>query len=380
MSVLIGLTATMAPTIGPTLGGWLTEVLLLALAVPDQRARSGLVVAGCGVDVASTSTSRTGRCCRSFDLTGLTLMAVFLGTLEYVLEEGTRNDWFEDDTITAFGVTAAVAGVLFLWRMLSRRDPMVDLRSFGNANFSFGCLFSLVLGLGLYGTVYVIPLFLGRVRDFNSMQIGETMFVTGVAMFVASPIAGKLAGKVDQRRMLAFGLFAFGTALFWMGHLTNQSSFWELLLPQTLRGFSLMFIMIPVNQLALGTLPPHQLKNASGLYNLMRNLGGAIGLALINVVATSRAAVHTQHLDELVTWSRPGAANTVQQMTWAMQPAMNGQANQAALARIAAMVRREALTLTYNDVLMLMAVAFFLALPLTLLLKRPRLAPAAGAH
>ncbi len=378
ISVLIGLTATLAPTIGPTLGGWLTQELswhwLFLINVPF-----GLIVAGC-VWACLDFDKPDRAVLRSFDLLGLVLMAAFLGSLEYVLEEGTRNDWFEDDTIRMFGVIAALAGVGFIWRMLARRDPMVDLRAFRNANFAFGCLFSLVLGLGLYGTVYVIPLFLGRVRDFNSMQIGETMFVTGIAMFVASPIAGKLAGKIDQRYMLAFGLASFGIALFWMGHLTSESSFWELLAPQMLRGFSLMFIMIPVNQLALGTLPPPQLKNASGLYNLMRNLGGAIGLALINVVATSRAAIHTQHLNEAVTWARPGAANVYQEMIWAMQPAMNGQASLAALKRIGLMVRQQALTLTYNDVLMLMALAFFLALPLTLLLKRPRLGPAGGGH
>jgi DHA2 family multidrug resistance protein len=378
VSVLIGLTATLAPTIGPTLGGWLTQEMswhwLFLINVPF-----GLIVAFC-VWTCLDFDKPDRAVLRSFDLIGLVLMAAFLGSLEYVLEEGTRNDWFEDGTITLLAVVAGVAGILFLWRMLARRDPMVDLRAFGNANFAFGCVFSLIMGLGLYGTVYVIPLFLGRVRDFNSMQIGETMFVTGVAMFAASPIAGQLASRIDQRLMLAFGLAAFGTALFGMGHLTNQSGFWELLWPQMLRGFSLMFIMIPVNQLALGTLPPRQLKNASGLYNLMRNLGGAIGLALINVVATARLAIHTQHLDEQVTWARAGAANIYQEMTLAMQPVMNGQASLGALKQIALMVQREALALSYNDVLMLMAAAFFMALPLTLLLKRPRLGPAGGAH
>ena len=377
ISVLIGLTATLAPTIGPTLGGWLTQELswhwLFLINVPFGLAVAGAVWTCLDFDKPDRAVLR------SFDLLGLVLMAAFLGSLEYVLEEGTRNDWFEDSTITAFALVSAIAGVCFLWRMLVRHEPMVDLRAFRNANFAFGCLFSLVLGLGLYGTVYVLPLFLGRVRDFNSMQIGETMFVTGIAMFVASPIAGKLSAPVDQRVMLAFGLASFGVALFWMAHLTSQTAFWELLPPQMLRGFSLMFIMIPVNQLALGTLPPQQLKNASGLYNLMRNLGGAVGLALINVAATMRLATHTQHLDEQVTWARTGAANVYQEMTWGMQPVMGGQAPLAALKRIGFMVQRQALTLTYNDVLMLMALAFFLALPLTLLLKRPRLAPA-GAH
>ena len=143
---------------------------------------------------------------RSFDLIGLTLMALFLGALEYVLEEGDRWDWFQDETIAWCGVISAVAGVLFFWRMLTRRDPLVELRAFANANFAFGSLFSFVLGIGLYGSVYLVPLFLGRVRGYDSLQIGETMFVTGAAMFLSAPIAGQLARVLDLRVMLAIGL------------------------------------------------------------------------------------------------------------------------------------------------------------------------------
>ncbi len=380
ISVLIGLVATLAPTIGPTLGGWLTQVLswhwLFLINVPFGIIVAALVWRFVRIDRPDPSVAR------SFDLYGLLLMAAFLGTLEYVLEEGNRNDWFSDDTILTLAIVSAAAGGLFLWRMLTRHDPMVELRAFRDRNFAFGCLFSLVLGLGLYGTVYVIPLFLGRVRHYDSMQIGQTMFVTGIAMFIASPIAGKLAPLVDLRVMLACGLAMFGASLWWMGHLTNETAFWELLLPQMLRGFSMMFVMLPVNQLALGTLPPQSLKNASGLYNLMRNLGGAIGLAMINTVATARMAVHTLHLDEQVTWARAGAANAYQMMTWAMTPAAGHEAPLMALKQIALMVEREALTLAYNDVLLLMALAFFIAIPLTMLTVRPRMAPAGagGGH
>ena len=377
MSVLIGLTATLAPTIGPTLGGWLTQELswhwLFLINVPFGLIVAVLVWSLLDIDRPNPELLR------SFDLPGLLLMASFLGSLEYVLEEGNKNDWFSDDTIATLGCVAAVSGALFFWRMLVRRDPMVDLRAYADRNFAAGSVFSFVLGIGLYGGVYVVPVFLGRVRGFNSMQIGETMFVTGIAMFIASPIAGRLVSKVDMRRMLAVGLLMFGTSLWWLGHLTNQSSFWEMLLPQALRGFSMMFIMLPTNQLALGTLPPHKLKNASGLYNLMRNLGGAVGLALINTIATARLDMHTQHLNEQVTWARPAAQNIMNQMTWAMTPGMNGNAQLAAIKKITLMVQREAMTLTYNDVLLLMAAAFFLAVPVTLLLAKPRQA-AAGAH
>jgi DHA2 family multidrug resistance protein len=156
-----------------------------------------------------------------------------------------------------------------------------------------------------------------------------------------------------------------------MANLTVDSAFWELFGPQALRGASMMFVMLPVNQIALGTLPPAEVKNASGLYNLMRNLGGAFGLAGINTVVTSRLAVHTLHLDEQVTWSRPAATRAIGNMTHMLTASKAGDGHLAALKHVARMVQQQALTLTYNDVLMLMAGCFFLALPLTLLLTRP---------
>jgi MFS transporter, DHA2 family, multidrug resistance protein len=377
ISVLIGLTATMAPTIGPTLGGWLTQALswhwLFLINVPV-----GLVVAGSvwrfiRIDEPELSMFRR------FDWTGLALMAAFLGSVEYVLEEGNRNDWFEDPTIRNFAVIAVLTGVAFFWRMLTRRDPLVELRAFRDINFAAGCLFSIVIGLGLYGAVYVVPLFLGRVRNFDSFQIGETMFVTGVAMFVAAPIAGRVSRFVDLRWMLAFGLVTFGVSVWWLGHLTNQSAFWEMLAPQALRGASMMFLFLPVNQLALGTLPPAALKNASGLYNLMRNLGGAVGLAMIGTISTTRTAVHSLHLHEQVTWARPGAEKFVHGMTQAMVPVKGADAKLAAMRHVAMMVNREAMTLAYNDVLLLMALCFFLAVPLCFLLAKPKMATE-GAH
>ena len=378
MSVLIGLTATLAPTIGPTLGGWLTLQFswhwLFLINVPIGGAVALSVWTFLRIDRPNFALLK------NIDLIGLALMALFLGSLEYVLEEGNRWDWFQDPTIAWAGVVTAVAAVGFFWRMLVRPDPLVDLRAFANANFAAGCLFSLIVGLGLYGSVYVTPLFLGRVRGYDSLQIGETMFVTGAAMFLSAPIAGWLARSMDLRAMLAMGLLMFGGGLWWIAHMTVDSAFWDLFGAQALRGGAMMFIMLPVNQLALGRLPPEALKNASGLYNLMRNLGGAIGLALINVVATSRMAQHVLHLQEQVTWSRPAATGFIDGLTRLLTAAKSGDAHLAALKQVATMVQQQALTLTYNDVFMLMAGAFFLAIPATLLLAKPEPNAVADAH
>ena len=378
VSVLIGLTATMAPTIGPTLGGWLTEQFswhfLFLINVPVGAVLATVVWRCLDIDRPNHALLR------QFDYVGLLLTALFLGNLEYVLEEGSRWDWFQDETIAWSGAIGVVATVLFFHRMLTRNDPLVELRAFADKNFVFGSLFSLVLGVGLYGSVYLVPLFLGRVRGFDSLQIGETMFVTGAAMFLSAPIAGALTRKVDLRAMLAFGLLLFGGGIWWMAHLTAASGFWDLFGPQAIRGFAMMFIMLPVNQIALGSLPPSALKNASGLYNLMRNLGGAIGLAAINTVATSRMANHVAHLHEQVTWSRPGAMRVLEGLTARLAPEKGPAASAVALKKIALMVQQQALTLTYNDVLLLMAGAFFLALPLTLLLEKPKTGSVAEAH
>jgi DHA2 family multidrug resistance protein len=378
ISVLIGLTATLAPTIGPTLGGWLTERFswhwLFLINVPFGVVVAGAVWRWLDIDKPNLALRR------QFDFPGLLLMALFLGTLEYVLEEGNRWDWFADETIAWCGFVSVIAGALFFWRMLTKHDPLVELRAFRNVNFAFGSLFSFALGIGLYGSVYLIPLFLARVRGYDSLQIGETMFVTGAAMFVSAPVAGMLSRVMDLRVMLGIGLLMFGGGIWWMAELTTETAFWELFGPQALRGFAMMFVMLPVNQVALGRLAASELKNASGLYNLMRNLGGAVGLALINTIATSRLAAHTLHLQEQVTWARPGAMRFLEGLSQALEPAKDVAAHLAALKQISLMVQRQALTLAYNDVLMLMAGVFFVVLPLVFFLAKPASGAAAEAH
>ncbi len=372
VSVLIGMTATLAPTIGPTFGGWLTQQLswhwLFLINVPIGAAVAVAVWKLLDIDRPDWSLRH------SFDWIGLLLLAGFLGSLEYVLEEGARWEWFDDATVRNLAIVGVACGVLFFHRVLTRPDPLVELRAFTNPNFAIGCLFSFILGIGLYGSIYLIPLYLGRVRGYDSMQIGETMFVTGVFMFCLAPIAGRMARVLDLRVMLALGLICFGVAIWQTAQMTAEWGFWQFFWPQALRGASMMFVIVPVNQVALGTLPPSMLKNAAGLYNLMRNLGGAAGLAVITTLVTERGYLHRAQLAEQVNWARPGAINTLNDITASLAPKLGANAELAALKRVAEMVERQALVLTYNDVLMLMAGLFVAAIPLTFLLARPRMA------
>lgn len=369
VQVLVSLCATMAPTIGPTLGGWLTDTFswhwIFLINLPVGLAVAGAVWALIDIDRPDPSLLQR------FDWWGLVLMAAFLGSLEYVLEEGNRWDWFDDRSIQVFALVSTVGGVLFLHRMLTHPEPLVDLRPLRDRNFALCCLLMAVIGVGLYGAVYIVPLFLSQVRQFNSYQIGVAMLATGAVQFVTGPISGRVGSMMDLRRMAALGVVCFGVSCWWLATLTHLSGTWEIMGAQGLRGFALMFLFLPVNQLSLGTLPREMLKNASGLFNTMRNLGGAVGIALLGTLLTTRTHVHWLHLAENVTWSRPAVTQEVTLMTQLFTQKLGPSGAGAVVRELGGLVQREAAVLAFNDVLLVMGLCFFLALPATLLLRRP---------
>ena len=380
VSVLIGLTATMAPTLGPTLGGWLTDLwswhwLFLINVVP------GLVVALLVLIFVDVDRPRLDLL-KGFDGGGVVLIGLFLGSMQYVLEEGPRNDWFDDIRIVAFSVVMVVAGIVFVWHELSTAKPVVDLRAFTDRNFLVGCTFSFIIGIGLYGSVYVIPLYLGRVRGYSSLEIGLTMMVTGIFQFLSAPIAGNLAKKLDLRLLLSLGLFLFGCGLWLNSHLTSEWGYWEMFLPQAVRGLSLMFCMVPVNAVALGHLPPAQVQNASGLYNLMRNTGGAVGLAAITTAVTHRVDFHMARLGERLTIANAEAVTRLQNMAARFADLIPGDPDRAALASVYRITKQQAMTMAFGDVLLGMSAVFAFGLMLMPFVHKVRHPSAkdGGAH
>jgi MFS transporter, DHA2 family, multidrug resistance protein len=371
---LIGLVATLAPTIGPTVGGYLTDLfswhwLFLVNIAPGILVT--LVTYGL-IDFDKPNWVLLD----DFDWWGLLGMALFLGAAEYTLEEGPQKGWFDENIIVTCAFVSLGGAVLFFWRAATARQPIVDLTAFKDRNFAFGSLFSFVMGIGLYGLTYVYPIYLARVRGYSSLQIGETMFVSGLCMFVAAPIVGRLMTRVDPRLMIAvgFGCFAVGT---WQASAISKDwDFWELLVPQMLRGFGLMTAMVPINNVALGTLPPQRLKNASGLYNLTRNLGGAIGLALINTVMNDRWDLHMARLHEHVAWGHEMADRTMANLTDAFGR-MGSDAALSATRQLALLARREALVMALGDVFVCLTVLFVALATVTPLMRRP--APRGGA-
>src|SRR6478735_1250506 len=376
VSPIIGLIATLAPTIGPTVGGYLSHAfswhwLFLVNLIP-----------GIGVTIAAWTLIDFDKpqpgLLKRFDWLGLASMAAFLGSLEYVLEEGTRLDWFQSHEIVFFTALMLVGAVLFFWRALTREDPLVDLYAFTNRNFAFGSLFSFTMGIGLYGLTYLYPVYLGRIRGYDALMIGETMFVTGLCMFLTAPVAGKLSQKLDPRVMMMIGFAGFAAGTYIASFITKDWDFHELLLPQILRGVSLMLCMVPINNLALGTLPPAQLKNASGLYNLTRNLGGAVGLAVINTLLNTRTDLHIMRLHEMVVSGRQVAeealANTIQRFG-----DYGDAAEKMALALINQRVHKQALIMAFGDVFLGLTLIFASLVVLSVFLRKPPKAAAAGA-
>jgi DHA2 family multidrug resistance protein len=371
--VLISLILNLSSTVGPSLGGYLTDTyswhwLFLINIVPGVFVA---IAVWCLIDIDKPDLSLL----RGFDLPGLALMALFLGCLEYALEEGPRWDWFADNTILGAAIISAVSAGLFFWRTLTYRQPIVDLHAYRVRNFALGSLFTFVVGIGLYGGTYVIPLFLAQVRGFSSLQIGMTVLVTGLAQVAVSPFSTILARKLDLRVMLAIGLGMFAVAMYLTAGLTNQASFNELLIPQILRGVALMFCFLPANLIALGSLPPELLKGAAGLYNLMRNLGGAIGLALLGTVMNDRLHFHWNRLIEAINPARPAVQHFLDTQTTRLNPHFSGDSTPAAIKLLAGTVQREALVLTYNDVMLMVAVIFLIGLALIPLLRRPTGSP-----
>src|SRR5262245_23636306 len=375
---LIGLVATLAPTIGPTVGGYLT----------DRLSWHWLFFVNIGPGIAVTLATFAlidfdkpdFKLFERFDWLGLLCMAGFLGALEYVLEEGPRYDWFGDNTVLTCAWISGLCAVAFFARVLMAREPIVDLRAFANRNFALGSLCSFVLGIGLYGLTYLYPIYLGQIRGYDALMIGETMFVSGLAMFATAPIAGRLMTRMDPRVMLLIGSLFFAVGTWWMTYVTSDWDFWELLWPQIFRGVGLMIAFIPINNMSLGTLPPERVKNASGLYNLTRNLGGAIGLAGLTTVLNNRTDLHLARLHEAVTWSNPAALEALDKLTTRFQ-AYGSDAHAMALKQLYMMTHQQGVVMAFADVFLLLTLLFVGLGVLAVVMKKPAQVDAtAGGH
>jgi DHA2 family multidrug resistance protein len=299
-------------------------------------------------------------------------MAIGLGTLEYTLEEGTRWNWFSDSTITTTAWIAGIALTLFVIRSLNYRNPVVDLRALGNRNFALGCLLSFVTGVGIFTTIYLTPLFLGYVRGFSAWQTGTAIFSTGVASLIGTPVYIILARKFDTRWLMMFGMACFALAMWSFSFITHEWSAAELLVPQILRGFPQVFAVAPSVNLGLGSLPPERLKYASGLFNMMRNLGGAVGIAVSAAIINDQTNLHFQHIASHLTPANLPMERLLQGMSdrYGVLPGGSVIGHQAALEQLWNLAYREASTLAFADAFRAIMLAFIAATLLVPLLRK----------
>lgn len=367
--VLVGMVSTLGPAIGPTLGGWLTthfswHWMFFINILP------GLLIASF-VYSAQDLDKPKPELFYQIDWLGLVSMAFFLGGLEFVLDEGPRNDWFADHEILAAAIICTVAALLFFYRSFTAKHPIVDLSVFKNRNFALSSMMTFVLGMALYGMVYIVPVFLGQVRGMNSSQIGHVMLVMGITMFLFAPFVGTVLSKFDPRKMIFCGLSIAALGVLMNATLTIQSDFWEFFLPQVLRGVGMMMGLIIMSQLAMSTLPLAKIKSASGIYNLTRNIGGAIGLATINTLIEKQMAVHVTTLDSHLTPDRPEVIDYLANTAEKYRAVMGDQADQFALSLLNKQMHLQALTLTFNDILTLLAMVMFATGFLVIFVKKP---------
>jgi len=378
----IGAIASLAPTLGPVIGGWITEVsswhwlfyinlvpgILVAVAVP-------LLVR---IDKPDLSLLRGA------DYASMAFMAVFLGCLEYTLEEGPRWNWFSDSTIVATAWISALAALAFVSRSLIVSNPIVDLRALKERNFALGCFFSFVTGIGLFATIYLTPLFLGRVRGYSALDIGLAVFSTGLFQVMSIPLYAFLANRIDLRWILMAGLALFAVSMWDFSPITHDWGARELLLPQALRGMAQQLAVPPAVTLTLGALAPARLKHASGLFNLMRNLGGAIGIAACATLLNDRTNLHFTRLAEHLNSSNEALNHWLEQVggNFASLGQSGIDGSTAALRQLWLLTYREAQTQTFSDAFLVIMCCFIVATALVPLMHKvvPPAAPPADAH
>jgi DHA2 family multidrug resistance protein len=366
-TTLAGVLAVLAPTVGPLVGGWITQTYswhwLFLINVGPGLAAALLAARFLPAEKSAISFAR------HIDFVALVLMALSLGSLEIALKQAPQDGWGSGLVVGLLVLSAASLGA-FVRRSLGHKMPIVDLSALADRNFAISCALSFLLGIGLYGSVYLMPVFLGFVRGHGSLEIGSIMLVTGLAQLATAPIAVQLERRIDARLLTAagFALFAAGLALSALQ--TRQSDFDDMLWPQILRGAAIMFCLLPPTRLALGYLAPERVADASGLFNLMRNLGGAIGLALIDTVIYGRGPVHAAYLSEKL----KAGDITTGRLVGLPEGSLTGVAPQDvdpdAISLVQALVEKAALVISVNEAWAMLA-AFSAIAALSVVFLRP---------
>lgn len=369
---LFGVTATFAPSIGPTLGGWLTEQFswhyLFYINVPP-----GLLVMAMlayGLEKKPVLWDKL----KNVDLAGIVTMALGMGCLEVVLEEGNRKDWFGSDLIRHLAIIAAVNIALFIWIELRHRTPLVNLRLLGQRDFAISTLAYFLLGMGLFGAIYMIPLYLSQIHNYNPLEIGEVIMWMGFPQLLVLPFVPKLMKHFDGRYLAAFGFSMFALSYYMNSHMTADFAGQQMIASQIIRALGQPFILVPIGILATMHIKAEENASASTVLNVMRNLGGACGIALVATLTDNLARTHLARLKESIPAVSSYAQDYLAQSASMLQSAGSDPitANAQAQALLGQTMTQQAYIQAYNDVFLIMGGLLLIAVVAVLSIRKPK--------
>jgi MFS transporter, DHA2 family, multidrug resistance protein len=378
---LFAISATFAPAIGPTIGGYLTEnwgwqYIFYVNLVP------GALMVGMLWFSLERTPMRLGLL-KEGDWPGIATMAIGLGALQTVLEEGNKDDWFGSPFIVRLSIVAAVALSMFLWIELTSKRPLLNLRLLLRRNFGFGILANFLMGIALYGSVFILPQYLARIQGYNSEQIGMVLAWTGLPQLLLIPLVPRLMKLFDARLVIAAGFAFFAGSNFMNIFMTSDYAANQLLWPNIVRAVGQALAFAPLSAVATAGIEKENAGSASALFNMMRNLGGAVGIAVLQTFLTKREQYHSNVLTRSVSLFVEATRVRIDELTrYFLSHGVSDQAAAAhkAVVTIGNVVRKQAFVMAFSDTFYLLGVALIIALVATLLLKKADHLRAGGAH
>jgi DHA2 family multidrug resistance protein len=367
---LFALSATFAPAIGPTIGGYLTENFgwqyIFYVNVVPGTIMVGMLWYALDAKPMKLSLLRDG------DWAGIITMAIGLSALQTVLEEGNKDDWFGSPFIVKLSVIAAVALSAFLIIELTVKKPLLNLRLLVRRNFGFGMLANFLLGIALYGSVFILPQYLARIQGYNAEQIGMVLAWTGLPQLVLIPLVPRLMQKLDARLIIGVGFVLFAASNFMNIYMTGNYAADQLLWPNVVRAIGQALVMAPLSAVATSGIEPENAGSASGLFNMMRNLGGAVGIAVSAAILNDQTNAHFQTIASNLTPANGAMLRTLHDLSgrYGALPGGATLGDQAALHRLWSLAYREASTLAYADAFRAVMLAFIVATMLVPLMRK----------
>lgn len=376
-----GLGIVVAPILGPVVGGWITEtydwrwVFYINLPV---GAMSIFMIQRYVFDPPYLRKVSQG-----IDYWGMGMLVVGIGALQFVLDKGQTEDWFESNMIIMLAIISAVSLVALVWYELHTEAPIVDLRVFKNRTYATGVFLMTVVGFALYGSLVLLPVMLQTLLGYSSLEAGKAMAPRGIGSLIMMPLVGMLTAKVDPRKLLALGLVIGGGTMLWLGQINLNAGQLDIMLPQFLQGMGMALLFVPLTTVSMSSIVPQHMGNATSLFNLMRNIGGGVGIAVTGTYLARHRQVVAAGLGENVSIYDPTTQSTLAQITQGLMAAGAdvATATQRAYMILHGMVLRQAAMVSFVTVFRLLGVLFLIMIPLVLIMQRPSKGPApAAAH